>query len=1687
MKANRRKPDAAASEMSGGMTTSAQLDKAVKFRGKNSNKKYRDLIRENLEMKNAIRQLNVTTDNTAAENPETEKEKNQSEQLVLDAYRKLCKRKLSVEQEGTQFRKDLELLRKMYAALWETLQQRNIHLQTAAQALQAVQKNIAGKVVEQEKGFAEKKAKREEILAKAVRILSNEFPQGPLPAVKDPAQDKSFSGLKYSIPAKFSNRAKKRYEIYLVRRTPLFDREWYISHYPDARNYEDPAEHYVRQGWFLGYDPSPWFSTKAYRDTYPDILENPLIHFLCHGQKEGRIIQERRVQLSKTYLTESGLFDPEWYRKGHPEIGDRDPWIHFIMEGWKQNYDPSPDFSLETYSKLNPDIAGMNPLLHYLFFGYAEHRYFETAEQEELRIVKRSMLFDENWYVERYPDLKNTDMDPAFHYLNFGFREGRDPSAFFHSREYLELNPDLPKDQNPLLHFLRHGCFEGRQFMSSLPSMEQPEFIVAEKTGLFDEKYYMAHNRDLAGMPLRPIVHFMNHGWLEGREPSENFSVRDYNNFNPDLKAAKVQPLAHFIAAGILEGRRYAAQITEMDECQTYKQLTVVPKLYDPAQNEALPFSGKRTVAVHLHLYYTDMAKYFVRYLKMIPQEFDLYISLPLSDKTEYYQEYFKKELPNVNLVEVVHTPNRGRDIAPFIVTFGKKLMEYDFICHIHSKRSPHAGQQLAGWLDYLMDHLFGSTEQLKYIFSLLEQNDRIVFPPAYSQLDYDDSGWGRNYHLIQEYVSRNPVLKLKSLPRFIEFSHGSMLWARGSAMAGYLDLAVTYDDFPAEPINSDATLAHVLERLNLLKTASCGDNADMLFLKSDVDDYVKYQMLKEKLDKFNELLSGRSEASKKLVLVSHDSDKSGGPILALNIARTFKSMGFKLYIIILKRGELLKDFEECGTVKLVPLAEFNKFQASLPILHDAGYDKVLLNTVISGSLAPAFRDAGFHVVTLIHEMGYSVKEYKWEQFCHQVFQGSEKVVMPSTVVANTWKEIGLEVPVDKLIINPQGDYWNKKKKVPLDREEAHREICRELQIPETSKIVMSAAVIEKRKGIDAFVETAEEFLRKDPDVRFVWIGATPDKMAEIPGLLEKSAKLKNCVFTGFKKDLDKFMAGSQIFFLPSLADPFPAVTLLAASQGTPTVLCDGYTGSADFCRNFSGGLVKEYSAKNFSAEIERLLNDSTLYDTVRRETLEFSRKFHSMRQYLIDLMSYFPNGLKKVSCIVPNYQYEKYLPERLNSIIKQDYPIYDIVFLDDCSKDNSLDVAEKILSEQDIDYVILPNETNSGSVFRQWFKGIEAAKGDFIWIAEADDACSPEFLRKTVSGFDDPEVCLSYAQSCLMDSSGKVFNENFKTHTDSISAAKWSQNYISPMSFEINDGLAVKNTIPNASAIVIRKTATEKINKELLFNFKVAGDWVFYLELLKGGRVAFTPEILNYYRRHNVSVVNRNMTRNYQEIEMIHRYILENFKVSNATVLAMEKEFIHNYNGAKPDFTPTLDYRKYLTRKKIGVRLVFLTDDLEKSAFCNPETLESYAAEWDVKLCYCGKGNPKAELLEKLPSSVGFSRLQDVLGANHPDVKFLIVAAELSKDTLENELERLKLFLTGQDTLLILDKDSFFAAKPDVSYADGSLKEKLDGVLKNGPQEQKDRILYFAAPAKKEKTEENPADGKSDNLTKEV
>jgi O-antigen biosynthesis protein len=224
-----------------------------------------------------------------------------------------------------------------------------------------------------------------------------------------------------------------------------------------------------------------------------------------------------------------------------------------------------------------------------------------------------------------------------------------------------------------------------------------------------------------------------------------------------------------------------------------------------------------------------------------------------------------------------------------------------------------------------------------------------------------------------------------------------------------------------------------------------------------------------------------------------------------------------------------------------------------------------------------------------------------------------------------------------------------------------------------------------------------------------------------------------------------------------------------------------------------------------------------------------------------------------RVSAIVPNYNYAHYLPSRLRSILTQTYRPYEIIFLDDCSTDRSVEVAEELPGRGGIPYRLLRNDRNQG-VYRQWLRGLAEATGDLVWIAEADDDCSPLLLETLAPSFAHPGVVLAYSQSKQLDDAGREIAPDYLGWTEDVDQTKWRDAYVRRGVEEIRDSLVVKNTIPNVSAVLMRKPNLAEIENDLL-SLRNAGDWLVYVHLLERGDLAYVPASLNYHRRHGGSV----------------------------------------------------------------------------------------------------------------------------------------------------------------------------------------------------------------------------------------
>jgi glycosyltransferase involved in cell wall biosynthesis len=261
----------------------------------------------------------------------------------------------------------------------------------------------------------------------------------------------------------------------------------------------------------------------------------------------------------------------------------------------------------------------------------------------------------------------------------------------------------------------------------------------------------------------------------------------------------------------------------------------------------------------------------------------------------------------------------------------------------------------------------------------------------------------------------------------------------------------------------------------------------------------------------------------------------------------------------------------------------------------------------------------------------------------------------------------------------------------------------------------------------------------------------------------------------------------------------------------------------------------------------------------------------------------------------VPNYNHAAYLEERLRSIFRQTYPPQEVLFLDDASSDESVEVARRLAAESPVPFRLVVNETNSGSTFRQWLKGIDLAAGDLVWIAESDDTCRPELLERLVPEFLDPEVNLAYCQSAIIGPDGRQVAADYLSGTEDLAPARWRYPYCVPGREEVELALSQRNTIPNASAVVFRKPANLDDYADLE-QLRLGGDWLFYATRIRRGKIAYVPDSLNGHRHHDRTVRNafERAVELFEEQLAVKARIFELFPVSAGAIsCSMARSFV--------------------------------------------------------------------------------------------------------------------------------------------------------------------------------------------------
>ena len=197
---------------------------------------------------------------------------------------------------------------------------------------------------------------------------------------------------------------------------------------------------------------------------------------------------------------------------------------------------------------------------------------------------------------------------------------------------------------------------------------------------------------------------------------------------------------------------------------------------------------------------------------------------------------------------------------------------------------------------------------------------------------------------------------------------------------------------------------------------------------------------------------------------------------------------------------------------------------------------------------------------------------------------------------------------------------------------------------------------------------------------------------------------------------------------------------------------------------------------------------------------------------------------------------------------------------LDDCSSDDSLEELSRIAAVENRDFTVVKNDVNAGSVFMQWRKAVDMAKGDFIWIAEADDQAKPALLEKLASAIRaNPDVLLAYADSIAIDDEGREVLGSYRSYCDESAPGVFHNDFVLQGPEFIRSCMGERNLILNVSSALLRRSALlaalDRLGSDL-YSYRLAGDWRVYVEMLArtDGSAAYIAEPLNVHRRHRTS-----------------------------------------------------------------------------------------------------------------------------------------------------------------------------------------------------------------------------------------
>ena len=276
--------------------------------------------------------------------------------------------------------------------------------------------------------------------------------------------------------------------------------------------------------------------------------------------------------------------------------------------------------------------------------------------------------------------------------------------------------------------------------------------------------------------------------------------------------------------------------------------------LSDKISNFNSPKIFKET-AVIAHLYYEDLMPECIKYLSSLPRGISIIVTVSSEQKKLTVENLLRSAKINA---EVRLVSNRGRDISALLVGCADIFEKYKYLCFVHDKKSLRENESIAigsSFFRLLWENALGGENFVRNILSTLEAAPRLglLAPPFPYNGGYKFLLFFNKYWSGECYESTVKLAKEIDIPtEFIDAGQfplaiGSVFWCRTAALKKITDKNWTVEDFPAEPMPTDGTVSHALERIFPFAAQAEGFYTGWImteeFAKTELENFMYFSM----------------------------------------------------------------------------------------------------------------------------------------------------------------------------------------------------------------------------------------------------------------------------------------------------------------------------------------------------------------------------------------------------------------------------------------------------------------------------------------------------------------------------------------------------------------------------------------------------------------------------------------------------------------------------------------------------------------------------------------------------------------------------------------------------------------------------------------------------------------------------